>query len=335
MAIADSIQRHSVRRLQPRPVSVTKILRAAGAVGVAAAIAAGAVGAGYSQRILALGGRTRGARRRSLGHVVAAGRRAQPLGRRRPARRPSPLASPAPTVWSGVSSSSTARARPGGRGSCSCGWIPAASHSRWLLRSWKSRDGPSSDAGDTAALALDAGQFRGSLPWGWVVTGGKEILAPQHAPLAGAVVVDAAGRIRIVSPDSVAAERERGTAREAFQSYPMLLDAGTVPAPLVQPGLGVDLEHRDGRLALGTLEDGRVIVALTRFDALGGALGRVPFGLTSPEMAAVMGALGCRQALLLDGGISGQLLVRDSAGVRHTWSSTRRVPLGLVGQPRP
>ena len=53
-----------------------------------------------------------------------------------------------------------------------------------------------------------------------------------------------------------------------------------------------------------------MIVALTRFDALGGALGRVPFGLTSPEMAAVMGALGCRQALLLDGGISGQLLVR-------------------------
>ncbi len=50
-----------------------------------------------------------------------------------------------------------------------------------------------SDAGDTAALALDAGQFRGSLPWGWVVSGGKEILAPQHAPLAGAVVIDADG----------------------------------------------------------------------------------------------------------------------------------------------
>lgn len=191
------------------------------------------------------------------------------------------------------------------------------------------------DAGDTAALAFDAGQFRGSLPWGWVVTGGKQILSPQHAPLAGAVVVDADGRVRIIPPDSVAVERERGTAREAFQSYPMLLNGGAVSMPLTWPGLGVDLEHRDGRLALGTLQDGRVIVALTRFDALGEVLGRVPLGLTSPEMAAVMGALGCRQALLLDGGISGQLLVRDSHGLRHTWSSTRRVPLGLIGRPRP
>ena len=196
-------------------------------------------------------------------------------------------------------------------------------------RGWTVRD-----ADENASLALDAGQFRGSLPWGWVLTGGKEILPPQHAPLAGAVVVDADGRVRIVSPDSVAAERTRGIAREAFQSYPMLLVGGVVPEPLSRPGLGVDLGHRDGRLALGTLEDGRVIVALTRFDALGETLGRVPFGLTSPEMAAVMGALGCRQALLLDGGISGQLLVRDASGESRSWPSSRRVPLGLIGRPR-
>jgi uncharacterized protein YigE (DUF2233 family) len=187
------------------------------------------------------------------------------------------------------------------------------------------------DAGEDAALALDAGQFRASLPWGWVVSNGREVLAPQYAPLAGGVVVDVEGRVRVVSPDSVAAERERGTAREAFQSYPMLLEDGAVPAPLMRAGRGVDLDHRDGRLALGTLPDGRVIIALTRFDALGGRLGRVPFGLTTPEMAAVMGALGCRQALLLDGGISGQLLVRDSLGTARVWSGTRSVPLGLVG----
>jgi uncharacterized protein YigE (DUF2233 family) len=190
------------------------------------------------------------------------------------------------------------------------------------------------DAGGDAALALDAGQFRGSLPWGWVVTGGRELLAPQYAPLAGAVVVDSSGAVRVVAPDSIAAERGRGTAREAFQSYPMLLQDGAVPAPLMQPGRGVDLEHRDARLALGTLADGRVVVALTRFDALGEPLGRVPFGLTSGEMAAVMGALGCRQALLLDGGISGQLLVREAAGAVRTWPGTRSVPLGLVGRPR-
>lgn len=186
------------------------------------------------------------------------------------------------------------------------------------------------DADSAAVLALDAGQFRRSLPWGWVVTQGREVLRPEYAPLAGAVVVDASGTARIVAPDSVAAVRQRGTAREAFQSYPMLLTDGVVPASLRKPGAGVDLTHRDARLALGTLPDGRVLVALTRFDALGGALGRVPFGLTTPEMAAVMGALGAREALLLDGGISGQLMVREAGGSVRSWPGSRSVPLGFV-----
>jgi hypothetical protein len=190
------------------------------------------------------------------------------------------------------------------------------------------------DAAPDAVIALDAGQFRGSLPWGWVLTGGAEVLPPQYAPLAGAVVVEAGGRVRIVAPDSVEAVRAAGGLREAFQSYPMLLVGGAVPEPLRKPGLGVSLEHRDARLALGTTADGRVVIALTRFDALGKALGRIPFGLTSPEMAAVMGALGCREAVLLDGGISGQLLLRDRADVR-TWPGIRRVPLGLVARARP
>jgi uncharacterized protein YigE (DUF2233 family) len=190
------------------------------------------------------------------------------------------------------------------------------------------------DADSGAALALDAGQFRHSLPWGWVVSKGREVLAPEYAPLAGAVVVEASGAVQLVAPDSVAAVRERGTAREAFQSYPMLLQDGVVPAPLREAGKGVDLAHRDARLALGTLADGRVVIALTRFDALGESLGRIPFGLTTAEMAAVMGALGCRQALLLDGGISGQLLVREADGSVRSWPGTRSVPLGLVGRPR-
>jgi exopolysaccharide biosynthesis protein len=181
------------------------------------------------------------------------------------------------------------------------------------------------------AVALDAGQFRHTLPWGWVVSEGREILKPELAPLAGAVVVDQVGAVRVVSPDMVGAERDRGTAREAFQSYPMLLQDGVIPAPLRTARSGLDLTHRDARLGFGTLADGRAVIALTRFDALGPSLGRIPFGLTSPEMAAVMGALGCRQALLLDGGISGQLLVRGDGQV-HYWSGTRGVPLGLVGR---
>jgi exopolysaccharide biosynthesis protein len=144
------------------------------------------------------------------------------------------------------------------------------------------------------------------------------------------VVVDTSGAVRVVAPSEVAAERARGTAREAFQSYPMLLENGVVPAPLREAGLGVNIGHRDARLALGTLPDGRVVVALTRFDAFGETLGRVPFGLTAQEMAAVMDALGCRDALLLDGGISGQMLLREQSGAERSWPGTRSVPMGLV-----
>jgi len=185
------------------------------------------------------------------------------------------------------------------------------------------------------AVALDAGQFRGSLPFGWVVTRGRELLSPEYAPLAGAVVVTHDGTLRIVPPDSIAHERSQQTALEAFQSYPMLLQNGSVPLPLHQAGRGVDFDHRDARLALGTLPDGRVLIALTRFDALGASLGRVPFGLTTPEMAAVMGALGARDALLLDGGISAQLVIGDPMGTRREWPGIRSVPLGLVGRLRP
>jgi uncharacterized protein YigE (DUF2233 family) len=199
-----------------------------------------------------------------------------------------------------------------------------AENTRWTV----------ADADAPVTLAVNAGQFRGSLPWGWVVTGGRELLAPQYAPLAGAVVVDSTGAVRIVPPGEVAAEHRSGGAREAFQSYPILLEDGVPPAPLVRPGLGVAIAHRDARLALGTLADGRVVVALTRFDALGPSLGRIPFGFTSAEMAIVMRALGCRQAILLDGGISGQLMVRDDAGGARTWPGIRSVPLGLVGRSR-
>jgi uncharacterized protein YigE (DUF2233 family) len=190
------------------------------------------------------------------------------------------------------------------------------------------------DAGSPAALAVNAGQFRGTLPWGWVVTGGQQLLSPGYGPLAGAVVVNRSGGVRIVSPDSVAAEQRRGTAREAFQSYPMLLENGVPPEALVRPGLGVAVDHRDARLALGTLPDGRVVVALTRFDALGPRLGRLPFGFTSAEMARVMRSLGCRDAILLDGGVSGQLMMREKGGTARTWAGVRRVPLGLVALPK-
>ena len=108
---------------------------------------------------------------------------------------------------------------------------------------------------------------------------------------------------------------------------PGLLRAETSP-PLI------DLAHRDSRVAIGEMRDGRVVIAITRFNALGDAAAKIPFGLTVPEMSALMGALGCRRAVSLDGGISGQLAVRDSGGTVRKWTAWRYVPLGLLVLPR-
>ena len=184
-----------------------------------------------------------------------------------------------------------------------------------------------------AVLALNAGQFNVGGAWGWMVRGGREYQTARSAPLAPAIVVDVDGGVRIVQPGAIDSAARSGRVAEAFQSYPMLLAGGRVPGPLRRADGGIDVAHRDARRALGVLGDGRVLIALTRFEGLGGALELLPLGLTTPEMAAVMGALGCRDAVLLDGGVSGQLAVRDGGGVVHRWPGLRRVPLGLVALP--
>lgn len=182
-----------------------------------------------------------------------------------------------------------------------------------------------------AVFAINAGQFEDQ-PWGWVVQAGEERQSPGRGPLAPALVVDDAGLVRVVAPDSIAAVR--GSARVAFQSYPTLLEGdGEVPAPLRADGSGIDRTHRDSRLAIGIRRDGKLLVAMTRFEGLSGVLENLPFGLTTPEMAAVMGALGASRAVLLDGGISSQMLIQDG-DTREIWSGWRKVALGLVALPR-
>lgn len=201
-----------------------------------------------------------------------------------------------------------------------------ASPASWLSAAgWSIALAPSN-----ARVAMNAGQFTAGGAWGWLVRDGDEIQPPRFAPLAPAVAVDDAGVVRIVPARAVDSLRAAGGVRQAFQSYPTLLEAGRVPRALQRGGLGVDVAHRDARLALGVLPDGKVLIALTRFAGLGGVLDRLPFGLTTPEMAALMGALGCVDAELLDGGVSGQLRVLDAAGEAHEWAGMRRVPVGLV-----
>jgi exopolysaccharide biosynthesis protein len=200
------------------------------------------------------------------------------------------------------------------------------------------------DAPRDAALALNAGQFTSDGgPWGWVVHEGREIRPPGSGPLAPAIVVDGAGAVRFVPPREIAALRNGGapvaassSVVEAFQSYPTLLEGdGDVPAPLADTGRGLDLAHRDSRLAIGETRDGNLLVVITRFEGLGGTLESLPFGITVPETAALMGALGARQAVMLDGGLSGQLLIRPSPSATPlAWRGLRRVALGLVAVAR-
>jgi exopolysaccharide biosynthesis protein len=189
------------------------------------------------------------------------------------------------------------------------------------------------DAARSAVVAMNAGQFTDEGPWGWIVHNGRTVRPPGPGALAGGVVVQRNGRVLVVDAEQVQAMHRAGESAaitEAFQSYPTVLWAdGSVPPAVNGHAPGIDRHHRDARLAMGTLRDGRVLIALTRFDALGSLLGSVPFGLTVPETAALMGALGCNRALLLDGGISAQLAV-GAASHRQHWSGLRAVPLGLI-----
>ena len=197
-----------------------------------------------------------------------------------------------------------------------------------------------------ALVAVNAGQFVETLPWGWVVLDGRQFLPPGVGPLSSAVTVDTSGIVRWLH-GTAAVDSAAGALRAAlqhgavdmrgmwaFQSYPTLLRDGEVPPALRGAAEGVDVAHRDARAAMGQLADGRLLFVITRFDGLRGVAGFVPFGLTTPETAALMGALGARDAVMLDGGISAQMLVRSDGGAVREWRGFRSVPLGLVVLPR-
>lgn len=184
-----------------------------------------------------------------------------------------------------------------------------------------------------ALLAVNAGQFTGGGTWGWLVHNGTEKKAPGTGSLAMAFVVDSAGSASLLTPSEMPAVR--GHARLAIQSYPMLLTgAADLPWELQAPNRGVDLDHRDSRVAIGILADGSVLIALTRFTALGTGGETLPWGPTVLEMAEFMRALGCRRAMMLDGGISSQMSLRYADGSVHHWTNWRKVPMGLVVSPR-
>jgi hypothetical protein len=179
-------------------------------------------------------------------------------------------------------------------------------------------------------VALNAGMFTGGGPFGWTVVDGVERGVHASGALAPAFVVDREGSVALVPSESLWVRSLQGGVALAFQSYPELLRGdGEVPPMLRKGAVDIDLTHRDARLAIGELRDGKWLIALTRFEGAGGALSFLPFGLTVPEMSALMGALGCRRAVSLDGGVSAQLRVG-----KERWPGLRKVALGLEILPR-
>ena len=182
-------------------------------------------------------------------------------------------------------------------------------------------------------VAFNAGHFIGGYPWGWLVMDGVEQQAPGKGSLAMSFVVDHAGRASLVPPAELPAVR--GKVAFAFQSYPMLLTGNAeVPWELQGAGRGVSLTHRDSRLAIGIRANGSVIVALTRFTGAGAVGERLPFGPTVVEMAEFMRSKGCVRAMMLDGGLSSQLALRDARGTVERWANWRAVPLAVVALAR-
>lgn len=204
-------------------------------------------------------------------------------------------------------------------------------------------------AAEDVAIAVNAGQFAEAGPWGWIVRDGLESAPPGSGPLAAAIAFTRSGAVRWLdgtgitgaqaalgggrAPRAGARAAANGAGADpietAFQSYPRLLAGGSVPSA-IRTGTGVDARHRDARLALGQLRDGRILLALTRFGERESAVSRIPIGLTLAETAALMGSLGCADAMMLDGGLSAQMFLRPSRGEPIMWRGVRRVPVALV-----
>ena len=164
----------------------------------------------------------------------------------------------------------------------------------------------------TSVFAVNAGQFLQTMPWD-----ASSSAARSGSPPAAAASRAQCSSIRAGTPTNLAHARQSDS--RAYVGLSVVSNVAALQAKCRIELRGVlertiDLAHRDARAAIGVDASGRVIVALTRFDALGSTLGFVPFGLTISEMAAVMGALGARDAVMLDGGISGQMMVRDAGG---------------------
>jgi exopolysaccharide biosynthesis protein len=179
-----------------------------------------------------------------------------------------------------------------------------------------------------AVVAVNAGQFTGGFPWGWVVRDGVEWKPRGAGSLAMSFVVDSAGFLSLLTSEEAVSSRHKPLV--AFQSYPALLIDGQLPLEIRKRGRGVDIDHHDSRVAICTTREGHAMIILTRLAVPGRVGETLPWGPTVPEMARYVRSLGCVRAMLLDGGISSQMAVRMKGGQLRRWTNWRRVPMAIV-----
>jgi len=182
---------------------------------------------------------------------------------------------------------------------------------------------------DTAvSAAVNTGLFRkDGTPQGLVLLDGVRL--GQRADWLDAAVAVEDGRPRLVFPRTA---DSLGAGASAFQVLPWLVRAGRV-AFGVTSGLRLSRTHRDRRLTFCIGSDGLVRLLLSNFEVFGQSAGTIPVGLTIPEQATIAAAVGCADAVALDGGISAQLVVRFPRRVRRM-PGWREVPLMMLIRPR-
>ena len=220
MAIADTLQQLPDGRLHSGPIVMATAFRSAAAVALSALVAAGALGAGSAREDAGTGDAL--AVRDASGWTTWWRRDA------------------APAKWEGDALAARIAWRAGSPGVEWGELLLKGSSEAWRTRVivaridtrqvdlalttafTEDRRWTAADADTGSVLALDAGQFRGDLPWGWVLTGGRELLAPAVRAAGGRGGGGPVG----IGASGVARQRGgRAGARRRARGVPELSDA--------------------------------------------------------------------------------------------------------------
>lgn len=170
-------------------------------------------------------------------------------------------------------------------------------------------------AARAALAAINGGFFDGDGALGLILSRDKLVQRPNGG--AGYLLVrDGSPLILNEKHASLAG------ASEGIQCGPVLLIEGRMPDNLRRAGSAASVARRS---AAALTREGNILLLSTDVE-----LG----GLTLKQLATVLGGLGARDALALDGGASAQLYVRGAGVVAQGWDKVP-VGIGLFAKPGP